>query len=99
MRNIRPFRNIILYALQIEKAPNTDDLINTAHEMDTPKTDALGMRAQEMDTGANFCVLRTILLPSTPVVETAKSGESPGGSNPGRRSTGLLSRYGETLQK
>ena len=99
MRNVHPFRNITLYALQIEKAPNTDDLINTAHEMDTPKTDALGMRAQEMDTGANFRIRRNNFLPSTPVVETAKSGESPGGSNLGRRSTGLLSRYGETLQK
>jgi hypothetical protein len=43
-------------------------------------------------------IRRAILLPSTPLFETAKPGESPASSSPGRRSTGLLSRYGETHQ-
>ncbi len=100
IRNARPFRSIALYApIQNEDAPNTDALITTAQAMDTPNTDALVMRTQEMDTGANFRVRRTILLPSTPVVEIAKSVESPAGSSPRKRSTGLLSRYGEIQQE
>jgi hypothetical protein len=100
IRNARPFRSIALYALiQNADAPNTDALITTAQEMDTPNTDALVMRAQEMDTGANFRVRRTILLPSFPGTETAKTGESPAGSRLRGRSTGLLSRYGETNQE
>jgi hypothetical protein len=84
-RNARPFRSIALYALiQNEHAPNTD---------------ALMMLAQEMDSGANFRIRRKIFLPSTPVVETAKSSESHVGSSLGRRSTGLLSRYGEIQQE
>ena len=101
-RNARPFRRIALYVpIQNENAPNTDALISTAKgiELDTVKTDALVMRAQEMDMGANFRIRRKIFLPSTPVVETAKSGESPVGSSLGRRSTGLLSRYGEIQQE
>src|SRR6266487_1958116 len=93
-RNARPFRRIALYApIQNENAPNTDALITTAQdmEMDSAKTDILVMRAQGMDTGANFRIRRTIFLPSTPVVETAKSGESSTGRSLGRRSTGLLS--------
>jgi hypothetical protein len=100
IRNARPFRSIALYApIQNEDAPNTDALITTAQAMDTPNTDALVMRTQEMDTGAIFRIRRTILLPSTPVVETAKSVESPAGSSPRKRSTGLLSRYGEIQQE
>jgi hypothetical protein len=100
IRNARPFRSIALYApIQNEDAPNTDALITTAQAMDTPNTDALVMRAQEMDTGAIFRIRRTILLPSTPVVEIAKSVESPAGSSPRKRSTGLLSRYGEIQQE
>ncbi|HEX6108388.1 MAG TPA: hypothetical protein VFZ02_03160 [Ktedonobacteraceae bacterium] len=100
MRNARPFRSIALYApIQNEDAPNTDALITTAQEMDAPNTDALVMRAQEMDTGANFRVRRTILLPSFPGTETAKTGESPAESSLSGRSTGLLSRYGETNQE
>ncbi len=84
-QNARPFRRIALYAsIQNEYAPNTDALITTA---------------QEMDTGANFRFRRKIFLPSIPVVETAKSSESSCGSNLGRRSTGLLSRYRETYQE
>jgi hypothetical protein len=101
-RNARPFRRIALYApIQNENAPNTDALITTAQdmEMDSAKTDILVMWAQEMDTGANFRVRRTIFLPSTPVVETAKSGESSVGSSLGRRSTGLLSRYRDIQQE
>ena len=100
IRNARPFRSIALYApIQNEDAPNTDALITTAQAMDTPNTDALVMRAQEMDTGANFRVRRTILLPSFPGTEAAKTGESPAGSRLRGRSTGLLSRYGETNQE
>ena len=100
IRNARPFRSIALYApIQNEDAPNTDALITTAQAMDTPNTDALVMRAQEMDTGANFRVRRTTLLPSFPGTETAKTGESPAGSSPRKRSTGLLSRYGEIQQE
>jgi hypothetical protein len=99
IRNARPFRSIALYALiQNEHAPNTDALINAAQEMDAPNTDALMILAQEMNTGENFRIRRKIFLPSTPVVETAKSAESPVGSL-GRRSTGLLSRYGEIQQE
>ncbi len=86
-RNARPFRRIALYApIQNENAPNTDALITTAQdmEMDSAKTDILVMRAQGMDTGANFRIRRTIFLPSTPVVETAKSGESSTGRSLGR---------------
>jgi hypothetical protein len=57
------------------------------------------MRAQEMDTGTIFRIRRTIVLPSTPVVETTKSGELPTGSGLRSRSTGLLSRYGEIQQE
>jgi hypothetical protein len=100
IRNTRPYRSIALYALiQSEDAPNTDALIATAQEMDAPQTDALVMRAQEMDTGTIFRIRRTILLPSTPVVETTKSGESPAGRSLRSRSTGLLSRYGEIQQE
>jgi len=100
IRNARPFRSIALYApIQNEDAPNTDALITTAQAMDTPNTDALVMRAQEMDTGANFRIRRTILLPSFPGTEAAKTGESPAGSRLRGRSTGLLSRYGETNQE
>jgi hypothetical protein len=67
--------------------------------MDTPNTDALMMRAQEMDTDANFRISRTILLPSFPGTEAVKTGESPAGSRLRGRSTGLLSRYGETNQE
>src|SRR6266704_1534429 len=68
-RNVRPFHNIILYALQDANAPNTDALISTEPEieMDTVKTDALGMLAQEMNTGENFRIRRKIFLPSTPI--------------------------------
>ncbi len=100
IRNARPFRSIALYApIQNEDAPNTDALITTAQAMDTPNTDALMMRAQEMDTDANFRIRRTILLPSFPGTEAAKTGESPAGSRLRGRSTGLLSRYGETNQE
>jgi hypothetical protein len=99
IRNARPFRSMTLYALQDENAPNTDALISTAPEMDTVKTDDLGMLAKEMDTGENFHIRRKFFLPSTPVVETAKSGGSFTGSSLGRRSTGLLSRYGEIQQE
>ena len=100
IRNARPFRSIALYApIQNEDAPNTDALITTAQAMDTPNTDALMMRAQEMDTDANFRISRTILLPSFPGTEAAKTGESPAGSRLRGRSTGLLSRYGETNQE
>jgi hypothetical protein len=63
------------------------------------KTDALMMLAQEMNTGENFRIRGKIFLSSTPVVETAKSGESPVGCSLGRRSTGLLSRYGKIQQE
>ncbi len=85
IRNARPFRSIALYVpIQNEDAPNTDALVTTA---------------QEMDTGANFRVHRMILLPSIPGTETAKTGESPADSSLRGRSTGLLSRYGETNQE
>lgn len=64
-----------------------------------PHTDALTNTAQEMDTGENFRIRCAILLPSTSIPETATSGEAPGGSNPARRSTGLLSRYRETYHE
>ena len=57
------------------------------------------MLAQEMDTGANFRIRGKIFLPSTLLVETAKSGESTVGSSLGRRLTGLFSRYGEIQQE
>ncbi len=100
-RNVRPFHNIILYALQDANVPNTDALISTEPEieMDTVKTDALGMLAQEMNTGENFRNRRKIFLPSTPITELAKSEESTTPSSLHGRSTGLLSRYGETNQE
>ena len=67
--------------------------------MDTVKTDALGMLAQEMDTGESFCIRRKIFLPSTPITEPAKSEESTTASSLSGRSTGLLSRDGEIQQK
>jgi hypothetical protein len=100
-RNVRPFRNITLYALQDANAPNTDALISTVPEveMDTVKTDALGMLAQEMDTGANFRIRRKLSLPTTYINEPAKSEESTTASSLRGRSTGLLSRYGEPRQE
>ncbi len=47
--------------------------------------------------GAKFRIRRTILLPSIP--EAAKPGEFPVVGSQNRRSTGLLSRYGETYQE
>ena len=101
IRSVRPFRNITLYALQDTNAPNTDALISTAPEieMDTVKTDALVMLAQDMDTGANFHIRRKLFLPSTPITEPAKSEESTTASSLRGRSTGLLSRYGEPRQE
>ncbi len=52
-----------------------------------------------LNAGANFRIRRTILLPSISIPETAKPGESPADGNQGGRSTGLLSRYGETHQE
>ena len=101
-RNARLFRRIALYVpIQNENAPNTDALISTEPEieMDTVKTDALGMLAQEMNTGENFRNRRKIFLPSTPITELAKSEESTTPSSLHGRSTGLLSRYGETHQE
>jgi hypothetical protein len=101
IRSVRPFRNITLYALQDTNAPNTDALLATEPEieMDTVKTDALGMLAQDMDTGESFRIRRKIFLPSTPITEPAKSEESTTASSLRGRSTGLLSRYGEIQQK
>ncbi len=101
-RNARLFRRIALYVpIQDANAPNTDALISTEPEieMDTVKTDALGMLAQEMNTGENFRIRRKIFLPSTPITELAKSEESTTPSSLHGRSTGLLSRYGETHQE
>ncbi len=101
-RNARLFRRIALYVpIQDANAPNTGALISTEPEieMDTVKTDALGMLAQEMNTGENFRIRRKIFLPSTPITELAKSEESTTPSSLHGRSTGLLSRYGETHQE
>jgi len=50
-------------------------------------------------TGTSFRIRRTILLPSLPLFEAPERGESPAAISPGARSTGLLSRYGETHQE
>jgi len=99
IRSVRPFHNITLYALQEANAPNTDALTATAQEMDTVKTDALVMLAQELNTGENFRIRGKIFLPSTSRTDPAKSGESTATSSLRVRSTGLLSRYGETHQE
>ncbi len=101
IRSFRPFHNITLYALQDANALNTDALSSTAQEieMDAVNTDALVMLAQEMDTGENFRIRRKIFLPSTPITAPAKSEESTTASSQRGRSTGLLSRYGETHQE
>jgi hypothetical protein len=92
IRSIRPFRNIGLYALQ-------DALNSTAPEVDTVKTDALGMMAHEMDTGENFRIRSKIFLPSIPTIDPAEPDGSIAISSLRVRSTGLLSRYGETRPK
>ncbi len=50
-------------------------------------------------TGTSFRIRRTILLPSLPLFEAPVRGKSPAAISPGARSTGLLSRYGETHQE
>jgi hypothetical protein len=52
-----------------------------------------------LNTGADFRIRRTILLPSIPGTETENTGEPPAGSSLRGRSNGLLSRYGEKQQE
>jgi hypothetical protein len=52
----------------------------------------------ETHTEANFRVRRTIFLPSVPIREAPGPGELAAPGSKGTRSTGLLSRYGETNQ-
>ncbi len=93
-----------------QDASNTDPLVAHVQEMDTGAPGVLIPASQNMATtpfdaafslnaGANFRIRRTILLPSISIPETAKPGESPADGNQGGRSTGLLSRYGETHQE
>ncbi len=78
--------------------PNTESLphilsISAAHNIDaTPSADAF-------TPGTNFPIPRIVLLPSISLPERAVLTESLAATRPGRRSTGLLSRYGEIQQE
>ena len=80
--------------------PNTESLphilsISAAHNIDaTPSADAF-----TPVTGTNFPIHRIVLLPSISLPERAVLTESLAATRPGRRSTGLLSRYGEIQQE
>src|SRR6266496_635257 len=80
--------------------PNIESLphslsISAAHNIDaTPSADAF-----TPVTGTNFPRHRIVLLPSISLPERAVLTESLAATRPGRRSTGLLSRYGEIQQE
>jgi hypothetical protein len=67
-------------------------------EIDTVKMDALVMQTQGLDAGENFRIRGKLFLPFTTLNDPAKSGELTASSGTRGRSTGLLSRYGETNQ-
>ncbi len=94
---------IVACVLLLEKhsGHNRDALTSTApeFEIDTVKTDALVMLAQELNAGENFRIRGKIFLPTTTLDDPAKSGELTATSSTRGRSTGLLSRYGETHQQ
>jgi hypothetical protein len=96
---------------ELADAPDTDTLGVPIVAANVPGTDSLPHipaipTSQNMTTtsfddaslptiGTNFRIRRTILLPSVPLPEKVEIGETP---SAGRRSTGLLSSYGETHQ-
>lgn len=100
--------------IELADAPDTDTLCVPIVAANIPGTDALphipaiptseNMTTTSFDgsslphMGMNFRIHRTILLPSVPLPEKVEVGEIPVNSSAGRRSTGLLSRYGETDQ-
>ena len=94
---------IVASVLWLEKQSghNRDALTSTAPEIeiDTVKMDALVMLTQELDAGENFRIRGKLFLPSTTLNDPAKSGELTDTSATRGRSTGLLSRYGETHQQ
>ena len=57
------------------------------------------MLVQELDAGENFHIRGKLYLPSITLNDPAKSGEVTATSATQGRSTGLLSRYGETHQE
>ena len=80
--------------------PNTESLphipvISAAHNIGaTPSAGAFAS-----DTGTNFPIRRIVLLPSISLPERSAPAESLAATSPGRRSTGLLSRYSEMWQE
>ena len=84
---------IVVCALWLGKRPG-QTMQDKEAQLTTQNEDVL-------NTGADFRIRRTILLPSIPVTETetARAGEPPISSSLLGRSTGLLSRYGEPRQE
>lgn len=100
---------------ELVDAPDTDTLGVAIVTANIPVTDSLPHipaipTSQNMTTtsfdgsslpniGTNLRIRRTILLPTVPLPEEVEADEIPVNSSAGRRSTGLLSRYGETHQE
>lgn len=81
------------------KIPDTDSL---PHIPSIPASQniAASFDGSSLPTiGTNFRIRRMVLLPSVTLPSQVEIGEIPVKSSAGRRSTGLLSRYSETLQE
>jgi hypothetical protein len=68
--------------------PASQDIDSTPPDAEFPR-----------NSGTNFRIRRTILLPSVAFPGATESGESPTEGSQGGRSTGLLSRYRQTHQE
>jgi hypothetical protein len=89
----RPVKN-----MDVRKTGNPEiytPIIPASQDMVAVPLDA----AFPLNSGANFRIRRIVLLPSITGPEVANTGESPADSSLRGRSTGLLSRYGESTRE